>query len=555
MTAQTTGQNQHREVFSSRIAFLLAAIGSAVGLGNIWRFPYIAYTNGGGAFLIPYLVALLTAGIPLLFFDYAFGHRYRGSAPLAYRRFKPWAEPIGWMQVGISFFITIYYAAIIGWALLYAFQSFTKPWGADPETYFVAEFLHASDVEGTPLMTLDFVPQIALALFVVWVVNIIVIALGVDEGIGRASKFFMPILTVLFIIVVIQAVLLPGAATGLNALFTPDWAALKNPGVWVAAYGQIFFSLSVAFGIMLTYSSYLRPRTNLTGTGLVTAFANSSFEVLAGIGVFSALGFMAANSGVAVDDVATNGIGLAFMAFPTIIGEMPGGTVFGFLFFLSLAIAGFTSLFSLQEVVVSAVRDKTGLPRKTVAIVMGVVMALLSLLLFSTTSGLTSLDIVDKFTNNIGIVGVAFLSIVVVDWVLRRLNEFGLHLNAVSSFQVGTIWRICVTNLTAVVLIYTLITEFIGLFQEPYGGYTAAQNGVFGWGVIAVIVIVSLIMPLVPWKGEVRIDGLPGSDFGVEAEFQRVLHTPERAADRRERHAGPAAEQYGRPAHNPSTSN
>ena len=109
-------ESPRREVFSTRIAFLLAAIGSAVGLGNIWRFPYVAYDNGGGAFLVPYLVALLTAGIPLLFLDYTLGHRFRGSAPLVFRRVKSWAEPIGWVQVGISFFITIYYAAIIAWA-------------------------------------------------------------------------------------------------------------------------------------------------------------------------------------------------------------------------------------------------------------------------------------------------------------------------------------------------------------------------------------------------------------------------------------------------------
>ncbi len=148
---------------------------------------------------------------------------------------------------------------------------------------------------------------------------------------------------------------------------------------------------------MLTYSSYLKPRTNLTGTGLVTGFANSSFEVLAGIGVFAALGFIAVQSNVAVDEVTTSGIGLAFVAFPAIITQMPFGAVFGFLFFASLYIAGFTSLFSLLEVVVSAVKDKFNLSRKTAAIGVGVLMAVLSPGLFSTTSGLATLDIMDKF--------------------------------------------------------------------------------------------------------------------------------------------------------------
>jgi NSS family neurotransmitter:Na+ symporter len=519
----TPQQGQRREVFSSRWVFLLAAIGSAVGLGNIWRFPYVAYDNGGGAFLIPYLVALLTAGIPLLFLDYTLGHRYRGSAPLVFRRIKSWAEPVGWIQVGISFFITLYYAAIIGWSGLYAVKSLNKAWGADPDTYFFSDFLQFDD---TSTFSTNFVPQIALALAVVWIAAIIVLAIGVDKGIGRISKIFIPLLAVLFVIVVIQALLLPGAATGLDALFTPDWGALADAGVWVAAYGQIFFSLSVSFGIMLTYSSYLRPRTNLTGTGLTTAFANSSFEVLAGIGVFAALGFMAVQQAVPVDEVATSGIGLAFVAFPAIINEMAFGPIFGFLFFSSLTIAGFTSLFSLLEVVVSAFKDKLNLPRKTVAIAIGTVMALLSLALFSTTSGLLALDIMDKFTNNVGIVAIALISVIVLDWILRRIDEFSSHINAVSSFKVGTLWRISVINVTTLVLGFTLIQELITLIQEPYGGYTAAQVALYGWGVIGLIVVAAFALSLVPWRGNHPLDGPPGSDFGVDPEIRRVLHQP-----------------------------
>lgn len=513
MAAQEVSSPERREVFSSRMAFLLAAIGSAVGLGNIWRFPYVAYESGGGAFLVPYLLALLTAGIPLLFLDYALGHRYRGAAPLAFRRIKSWAEPVGWIQTGICFFITIYYAAIIAWAALYTVKSLNKAWGEVPQDYFFKSFLKMDDSQ---TFSTSIVPQIAVALAVVWIVAILVLAMGVDSGIGRASKIFMPILTVLFLIVVIAALFLPGAGTGLDALFTPRWEALKDPSIWVAAYGQIFFSLSVGFGIMLTYSSYLKPRTNLTGTGLVTGFANSSFELLAGIGVFAALGFMANQQNVAVDEVVSSGIGLAFIAFPTIINNMPMGAIFGTLFFGSLTIAGFTSLFSLLEVVVSGVKDKLNLERKTAAIGVGVAMALLSLALFSTTSGLVTLDIMDKFTNNVGIVAIALISIVVIDWILRRIDELALHLNAVSSFKVGTIWRICVVNVTTIVLGYTLLQELISLIEEPYGGYSHTQVLLYGWGVLAVVVLGSFMISVMPWKGNQPLQGPPGSDFGVD---------------------------------------
>ncbi|APT84458.1 sodium-dependent transporter [Corynebacterium aquilae] len=542
MSTDTTTASPSREVFSSRLAFLLAAIGSAVGLGNIWRFPYVAYENGGGAFLVPYIIALLTAGIPLLFLDYALGHRFRGSAPLAFRRIKAWAEPVGWIQVGISFFITIYYAAIIAWAGLYTVKSFTKAWGADPNTYFFSDFLK---MEADQTFSTSIVSQIAITLALVWIVAIVVLAMGVDEGIGKTAKIFMPILTVLFIIVVIQALFLPGASGGLDALFTPNWSALKNPSVWVAAYGQIFFSLSVGFGIMLTYSSYLKPRTNLTGTGLVTGFANSSFEVLAGIGVFAALGYMSMQQNVPVDEVVSSGIGLAFIAFPTIINQMPMGAIFGTLFFGSLTVAGFTSMFSLLEVVVSAVKDKLDLPRKTAAVSVGVAMALISLALFSTTSALATLDIMDKFTNNVGIVAVALISIVVIDWILRRIGEFALHLNAVSSFHVGTIWRICVVNITTIVLGYTLLQELMTLVREGYGGgdYSNTQLIMWGWGVLAVILVGSFMLSVMPWRGEVSLIGPPGSDFGVDPDMERTIEIPQKYTPQETRHAGFASEQ------------
>ena len=402
------------------------------------------------------------------------------------------------------------------------------------------DFLQA---DTSQTVSTEIVPQIAIALALVWVLAIIVMAMGVDEGIGKISKVFMPLLTVLFIIVVIQALFLDGAAEGLNAFFTPKWDALRNPTVWVAAYGQIFFSLSVGFGIMLTYSSYLKPRTNLTGTGLVTAFANSSFEVLAGIGVFAALGYMATQQNVPVSEVATSGIGLAFIAFPAIINQMPLGAVFGVFFFASLTIAGFTSLFSLLEVVVSAVKDKLDLPRKTTAVSVGVVMALISLALFSTTSSLVTLDIMDKFTNNIGIVAIALIAIIVIDWILRRTNEFALHLNAVSSFQVGTLWRICVVNLTTIVLGYTLMQELFTLVSKPYGGYTSTQVTIFGWVVLGIIVAAAFALTIVPWRGSLSLVGPPGSDFGIDSDLQRTITRPRKYAPEERRAAGFAAEQ------------
>ena len=215
------------------------------------------------------------------------------------------------------------------------------------------------------------------------------------------------------------------------------------------------------------------------------------------------------------------------------------------LFFGSLTIAGFTSLFSLFEVVVSAVRDKLNLPRKQTAITMGVIMAVLSLALFANTGGIVNLDIMDKFTNNVGIVSIALILIVILDWVLRRIDEFSTHLNMVSSFRVGTMWRICVVNITTLVLGFTLFQELFGLLKEPYGGYTTTQVGIYGWGVLVIILVAAAILTTMKWPEGVPLDGPPGSDFGVDPEVERVPKIPQQYKhDERPRIAGFAIEQY-----------
>lgn len=488
---------EKREVWSGRTVFILAAIGSAVGLGNIWRFPYVAYSNGGGSFIVPYLIALLTAGIPLLFLDYALGHKFRASPPLAFRRLKKRTEFIGWWQVGICFVIAVYYAVVIAWALRYLLFSFTEAWGDDPGSFFTSEFLKQ---DSTSNFGLDFVPGVAIPLLLVWIATLVILGMGVQKGIGASAKFFVPVLIVLFAILVVRALFLEGSGVGLEAFFTPDWSALTDASVWIAAYGQIFFSLSVGFGIMITYSSYLKRKTNLTGSGLVVGFTNSSFEVLAGIGVFATLGYMASISGVPVDEVVDSGIGLAFIAFPTIISSMPGGPIFGVLFFASLLFAGFTSLISIVQVCVAAVQDKLNIGRVPAVVGVGGTATVVSLLLFPTTTGLNVLDIVDNFANNIGIVSVALVAVVTVTWVLRRLPEMQNHLNPVSSFKVGIVWRVFLGVITPIVLAYMLISETVSRINDGYGDLPTGLVTTFGWAVQALIVVVAILLTFTPWR-------------------------------------------------------
>lgn len=503
-----TTEASTRGAFSSRRVFILAAIGSAVGLGNIWRFPYVAYEHGGGAFMIPYLVALLTAGMPFLLLDYALGHRFRGSAPLSFARLSRPAEALGWWQVAICFTIAVYYAAVIAWAVSYTGFSVTKAWGAEPDKFFFGTYLQAGD----PGVEMDLVPGVVWPLVVVWIALVGIMALGVQKGVGATSVIFIPVLVVAFGFLVAYSLTLDGAMDGLNALFTPNWASLSEPGVWGAAFGQIFFSLSIGFGIMITYSSYVDRKTDMPGSAVVVGFSNSGFELLAGIGVFAALGFMAQAAGSEVKDVVSGGIGLAFVAFPTIISQAPGGAIIGVLFFGSLVMAGFTSLVSVLEVVISAVRDKLELTRVKATLLVTVPCAIISLVLFSSTSGIYVLDIVDHFVNQFGILFVAVVSMIVVGWSIRALPMLAAHLNRTSSIHIGRWWQVLVGVVAPLVLMYVLGTSFWADVKEPYEGYPSWMLATFGWAMAALVALVGYLLAPVPWRAKTSL-----ADPGREA--------------------------------------
>ncbi|MGW8851675.1 sodium-dependent transporter [Streptomyces xiamenensis] len=486
-----------REQWGTRAGFLMAAIGSAIGLGNIWRFPKVAFDNGGGSFLLPYLIALLTAGIPLLILEYTIGRKYRASPPAALRALYRPTQAIGWWQVAICFVIATYYAVILAWSVRYVGFSFTRAWGDDPNGFFFNDFLKIADEPGT---ISAFVPGVAVPLIGIWIIALIILALGVRRGIERANKIFIPLLVAFFVVLVIRAVTLEGAADGLNALFAPDWGALTNGSVWVAAYGQIFFSLSIGFGIMITYASYLNRRSDLTGSAMVAGFANSSFEILAGIGVFATLGFMAAQSGVGVNEVASQGVGLAFIAFPQVISEMWFGQAFGVLFFGSLVIAGLTSLISIVQVIVAAVEDRTGISRTRSVLIVGGATGVVSIALFSTNGGLYFLDAADHFINQYGIALAALVLLIMVSWISRKLPALQRNADGTSSILLGRWWKICLGVVTPVVLGWMMIDSLVHEFQENYGELPTSFLLYAGWGVALAALVVGIVLSLIPWR-------------------------------------------------------
>ncbi|MGI2329292.1 sodium-dependent transporter [Planococcus sp. YIM B11945] len=462
-----------RSQWGTRAGFVMAAIGSAVGLGNIWRFPYVAYENGGGAFFIPYLFALLTAGIPILIMEFTIGQKFRGSAPLSFFRMTgKKMEWLGWWAVFVSFFISCYYAVIIAWSIRYTIFSFNQAWGTDTEGFLFNDFLHLTVQPG---QTGSIVWGVFIPLAITWVITLGILFAGVKKGIEVANRIFIPTLVVIFLAVVLRAVTLDGAMMGLDAFFKPNFDAIMDPSVWVAAYGHIFFSLSVAFAIMITYASYLPKKSDLTNNAFITGFANSAFELLAGIGIFAALGFMANQSGVAVSDVATAGVGLAFVVFPQIINEFPGfNGLFGAFFFLSLTLAGLTSLISITETYVAGVSEKFGITRNKSLAFGGGLAALISIL-FATQGGLYFLDVIDYFINQFGVAFIGLVEVVLVVWVFRKANMLREHANGISDIRLGGWWKFCLGIVTPIVLGYMMFglfkTNILQQFDTETGNY------------------------------------------------------------------------------------
>ena len=475
-----------RDQWGSKVGFLLAAIGSAVGLGNLWRFPYVAATNGGGAFILPYLIAIITAGIPILILEYTMGKTYRGGAPVTWARINKKFEWLGWFQVMVAFVIGIYYFAIIVWVLSYVGFSFNEAWGADPTTFFV-EYLGLTD---SALNFGGIQTNLIVPFLIIWAVVAFIMYKGISKGIETVCKICLPILFVLVAVLVVRGITLPGAVDGLAYMFTPDWAALTKPSVWVAAYGQIFYSLSIGFAIMLAYSSYLPKDTDVVNSAFITATANHGFEIFAGIGVFCIMGFMAYTQGVAVEDVAASGVGLAFMVFPTAISSLPAlNGLFGVCFFGALLTAGITSMVSILQAVVSGMHDKFDMSHKKAVTVVLVPTFILSIL-FITGAGLNILDIVDAFINNIGVAAGGLIEVILItrffnpERLRKEANEF-------SNFSIGQWWTYSLRIVTTVLLGIMLFKNTLDFVTNGYGGYAQLDINVFGWGAIILVIIVA----------------------------------------------------------------
>ncbi len=487
-----------RERWDSRMIFILAAIGSAVGLGNAWRFPGQAFNNGGGAFLIPYFVALVTAGIPLLILEHAIGRRAQAGAPIALKSMCKKAEPLGWWALATSFVIVSYYCVVLAWVVNYMWASLSEAWKGGSADYFFSNVLQITE---NPGVLGGFSIPVLIGLVITWLAVWLSLHNGV-KSVGRVVKWTVPIPVALLIILMIRAITLPGAVDGLSYYLTPDWSALIKPNVWAAAYGQVFFSLSILFGIMIAYGSYLPKDSDITTDGLIISFADAGISFLAGFAVFGTLGYFSNVTATKIADMSVQGVGLAFITYPEAISNLPGGAVaiviFGLLFFIMLFTLGLDSAFSIVEGIVAGLVDKFNWNKKKTTLAMCII-GFLGSLIFATKAGLYWLDISDHFVNDFNLIVIGVFQCVVVGWIFGA-DKIREYFNATSTIKFGKWWDIMIRFVTPIVLLYISISYLIENIKANYDGYATRYVLIGGWGVVAATIITGFIITAIKAK-------------------------------------------------------
>ncbi len=407
-------KKQHRGSFGSRLGIILATAGSAVGLGNVWRFPTITGENGGAAFLLVYIVCVLLLGIPCMLSEFIIGRRAQANTARSYSMLAggtPWRF-IGYFGVFTGFLITSYYCVVSGWCLQYVFASTTGQLNGDPD--YVTQYF--ADFSSNPWQ-----PIVLMVIF--FAITHWVIVRGVERGIEKASKFMMPLLFLLLIVIAVAACLLPGAGAGLSFLFSPDFSKIDS-NTLLSALGQAFYSLSLGMGCLCTYASYFSRDTHLTRSAAQIVGIDTLIAILAGLMIFPAVFSVGGN----VDA----GPSLVFITLPNVFNQafsaMPlVGNVVAVLFYLLLSVAALTSLISLHEVSTAFIHEEFNLSRTRAATIVTVLCAIIgafcSLSFYNTDLSLFGMSLFDLFdftTGQIFLPVGGFLTCLFMGWYVPR---------------------------------------------------------------------------------------------------------------------------------------
>jgi len=479
---------EKRELWNSRFVFIMAAVGSAVGLGNIWRFPYMCYKHGGGAFFIPFFIAIFTLGIPLMILEFTLGHWSRGGAPKTFAKIGRKWEWLGWWPLLVEFITVIYYSVIMAWCFSYMIYSLDLRWGSNAEGFFLNDFLgltNAPEILGSIRL------PVVLGLLCIWLLIYLIIRKGV-KNIGKVVLITVPLPIILLVILAIRGLTLPGAMEGISYYLTPDFSKLWNAEIWLAAYSQVLWSFSLAGGIMITYASFLPKKSDINNNAIITCLVDAGISFFAGFAVFSVIGYLAHSMGVGVNEVATVGPELAFIAYPTAVVLLPfAAAFFGIIFFIALLTFGIDSAFSMVEPLPVGITDKWKISKEKVTGIVCLI-GFLAGLIYTTGSGLHWLNITDNFLATYGLALIALFECVVVGHMfnIRRLRK---HANDVSEIKIGRWWEILIKYVNPVILISLFIMFTYENITTGYEGYSVFALLIGGVALALVAFLLSFV--------------------------------------------------------------
>nr|XP_027214213.1 sodium- and chloride-dependent glycine transporter 1-like isoform X2 [Penaeus vannamei] len=529
--------DEDRGVWGNKIEFILSCLSFAVGLGNIWRFPYLCYRNGGGAFLIPYFSMLCITGLPLFFFELSFG-QYGQEGPITIWKAVPLFQGIGIGMFMIAFFIALYYNIIIAWAFFYLFSSFTAelPWQScdhwwntaacrrfdtknctansglmapngtcylesdvskedwqllnetsesmklPADEYFhnfmldISEGFH--DDEGHTLQW-----RLCLCLILSWVVVFCGLFKGVTS-MGKAVYFTALFPYAVLIILFARAVTLPGYLDGIAFYITPEWGKLLTARVWADAAMQIFFSLGPCWGGLITLASYNKFNNNCLRDAIFIGVANCATSFFSGFVIFGIVGFMAFELGVPVKEVAAQGAGLAFVAYPEAVARLPISPLWSILFFVMLLTLGLGSQFTIVQTVITCLVDVFGLRRhyKTMCCVVCTVGCILGLAM-CTRHGMFILQLLDNYSGTYSALMIGCLELIAIMWVYGVDNFMDDVKSMLGGYPTGYYyWRFVWTYLTPASVFNILLFTFIDYSPSSYSNYQfPLWADILGW--------------------------------------------------------------------------
>lgn len=527
--ANSADDTPKRESWSNRTEFLLSCVGLSVGIGNVWRFPYLAYVNGGGAFLLPYVILLVLVGKPMYFMELALG-QYSGLGPMSVWRCSPVCQGVGAAMVIISLIVAVYYTVIISYTVFYMCASFALEvpwarcmdwWGADErcfqrgvnqtinqtlywnttnvtctntlqtpsEQYWNKYVLHLEESEGLhDLGTVRW--DLALCLLFTWIIVFFCLFKGVTSS-GKVVYFTATFPYVVLFILLVRGVTLEGASIGIKYFFLPDWEKLKSIQSWANAAQQMFYSLSISWGGLIMFGSYTKFQNRVHVDALIVSSLDFITSLIAGIVIFSVLGALAVELDIDISQVVKSGPGLAFVTYPEALARLPVPQLWSVLFFFMLLTLGLDSEFATLETVLTAIYDEWPRTRDYKPLVCGIACTVCFLLGLPcvTNGGQYVFDLMDTYGGGFTVLIIGACEMIGIMW-FYGVNRFCDDIEYMLGFRPNLYWRVCWAIIAPVSLLCLFIYFCADFVLPTYGCYSYPTwgHGV-GWALLLVSVI------------------------------------------------------------------